>query len=91
MRIVDKVEIFDMVLEAGGIMFYVSSTEREQIDYIEKAFNNISKEEEEKMISILKEMSLIKKPWECEKRWLITVDGKEFALCYDAYQITVIA
>lgn len=91
MRIVDKFAVFDIAFEAGGIMFYASSTEREQIDYIEKAFNNISKEEEEKLISILKEMTLVGKPWECEKRWFVTADGKEFGLCYDAYQITVIA
>ena len=87
MRIMEQHVMFDIEFEAGGIVFYAFSDNENEIKEIKQAFSNISENEEQKLISVLKEMFYIKKP--CGAIWRLTVAGREMMFYLNGYQIEV--
>ena len=87
MKIMEQHTTVDIEFEAGGIMFYASSNEKSVINEIKQVFKNISDEEEQKLISVLKDMFYIKKP--CGDVWKVLVNGKKLIFYLNGYQIEV--
>lgn len=79
---------YDVELELNGIPFYVSNWNKEEIEQILQLFYNITEEEEEQVISVLKKMFMVQKP--CFDTWTVVINNRDVMFYLSGCSIMVV-